>query len=548
MSESYSRPIPKPPPEELGLWIDLATGLGVDFDGHLIKAELPGRRKKPRLVDLLDTARLRGVHRVILCGDSTPTGHDWLLPSQAQISKGEQLTPGWRDAGHYLGDPATGRFRHNETGHQVAISTTRDWFGDTILSPRQAQFGFETLRHVVGSAIEHPDWALMRTPSQTGLNIWKQRFDKARDFKMRPIDPDIGREIQATEPQHRNEIYTAGEGHCDCGDCVALITAEEIPAFFYADGRFMYHGVAKQASGAGPAIRLTAEQAAELFTRDPYFPARFKVRFEVPDYWDHLGFFPVKHDSAARGWHWPNRPGYVGETWANMMEIHTAIREGGWSIKFIEGVQLTKTNVVQPLAHVCGNMISHLDQMRARKDIGDVGHEVISAAIKHMFRVTIGSFSRRQRNTTRFASRFEEISNNAIGGSARQTANGGWMYEVASGSKPDDIDTYHPEVAAMVWGASRTRVLRFSQHRGQQLYGALQIEPQDLIGIQGDAVYTTTLVRSTLPVEMGGIDDGSSGRLRIKGYLPGPLPTPSTLMDRQELSNNSEEHDWRTAL
>lgn len=206
----HSRPFPKQPPEDLALYLELTTGLGVDFQGNRIKAD-PGRRKKPRLVDLLDTARLRGVSRIILCGDSTPTGHDWLLPSEAQIAKGTDFTPGWRDVGHYLGYPGTGRFKHVETGHNVSISTSRDWFGDTILTPQQVQFGLETLRHVVGSAIGHPDWALMRTPSQTGLNVWKQRLDGMRNFVMEPIDPGIGAEIQATEPQHRNEIFTEGE-------------------------------------------------------------------------------------------------------------------------------------------------------------------------------------------------------------------------------------------------------------------------------------------------------------------------------------------------
>lgn len=550
MAEHSPRPFPKQPPEDLALYLELTTGLGVDFQGNRIKAD-PGRRKKPRLVDLLDTARLRGVSRIILCGDSTPTGHDWLLPSEAQIAKETDFTPGWRDVGHYLGYPGTGRFKHVETGHNVSISTSRDWFGDTILTPQQVQFGLETLRHVVGSAIGHPDWALMRTPSQTGLNVWKQRLDGMRNFVMEPIDPDIGAEIQATEPQHRNEIFTEGEGHCDCGDCIALISAPQIPGFYYADGRFMYHGVAKQAYGAGPAHRLTGQQAAALFARDPYFPARYKVRYRIPNWWDHLGFFPVKHDSHARGWHWPNRPGYQGETWVNAIEVHNAVTEGGWEIEFLEGIQLTKTNVVQPLANACTNMLTQLDQLHTQNRIGQLGRDVVSSAVKHMFRVTIGSFSRRQRNSTRFSSKFEEISAQVIPGSVRQTANGGWMYEVPAGSRPGDIDTYHPEVAATVWGLSRTRVLRFTQPGpdGSRLYyGALQIEPDELIGIQGDAIYTTRLVTSTLPTRLGGIDDGSTGRVRIKGYLPGPIPTPETLAQRQDLSNRAEENGWEDAL
>lgn len=555
MSDSgYRRPIPKQPPEELALFLDLATGLGVDFNRQPIKAELPGRRKKPRLVDLLDTARLRGVTRIILCGDSTPSNHDWLLPTQAQIAKGEEFTPGWRDVASYLGNPGTGRFKHIETGHNVSISTTRDWFGDTLLTPTQAQFGLETLRHVVGSAIGRPDWALMRTPSQTGLNVWKQRLDTIRNFVMEPIDPELGRLIQSTEPQHRNEIYTAGAGHCDCGDCIPFIDTDTIDGFYYADGRFMYHGVAKQSYGAAPAHSLTGEQAAALFARDHYHPARYLVRFTIPDFMPaHIGVFPVKKDTGERGWHWPNRPGYVGETWVNMVELKNAIDNAGYAVEFIEGIQLTKTNVVQPFAHSCQVMLDLLGQLHESRSIGAAGHDAVASAIKHMYRVTIGSFSRRQPTTTRFAARFEDISNQAIGGTERQTTNGGWTYQVPSAPKPDAEDTFHPEVAAMVWGNSRTRVLRFTQpdpknNKSRLAYGALQLDPEHLIGIQGDAIYTTTLDPSWLPTHLGGIDDGKNGKLRIKGILPGPLETPHTLAQRQKLSNAAEANGWQDHL
>lgn len=548
-----SRPYPKRPSEELALYLELASGLGVDFNRNPIKAELPGRRRKPRLVDLLDTARLRGVTRIVLCGDSTPSNYEWLIPNPAQIAKGQELTPGWRETQHFLGSPATGRFRHIETGHQVVISTTRDWFGDQLLSPVQAQFALETLRHLVGGAMGHPDWALMRTPSATGLNLWKASLDGIKDFQMAPIDPDLGREIQSTEPQHRNEIYTAGEGRCGCEDCLPLLAAEEIDGFCYADGRFMYHGVASSAAGAAPAVRLTGEQAQSLFAADPYHPARYQIRFTVPSVWDHLGILPVKRGERVDGWHWPNRPGAMAETWANHIEVRTAVTNG-WQVEFLSGIRLTKTNVISPLANKCSRMLAELARLRLEGAVGDGAHQVVGAAVKHMFRVVIGSFSRRQRNTTRFAARFEEISERVIEGSVRAAENGGYRYEVPFKAGRDDADTWHPEVAAMVWGWSRNRVLTFTQAlnpkqpRNRTWFGALEIEPGQLIGIQGDAIYTTDVVPWTLPAEFGGIDDGRNGKLRIKGVLPGPLATPHTLQERQDLSNLAEANGWEAAL
>lgn len=244
------RPAPVRPPDEAIIWLDYTTGQGLDPAGQAISPIIAGRRKTPTLFDLLETARYARATRIMLCG-TLPTGSAWLLPTQAQIAKGTDPTPGWTDVGHYLDTPPRGRFRHTETQHRITVTTTAEWFGDRTLTPIEAEFAYKTLTRVIAHAIDRPDWGLMRSPSATGLNIWKQRFDGVRDFLMEPIDPDIGHLIQSTEPQHRFEHYVAGPGLCSCGDCVALITNtdDDMPGFAYADGRFMYHGVSRGLTG-----------------------------------------------------------------------------------------------------------------------------------------------------------------------------------------------------------------------------------------------------------------------------------------------------------
>lgn len=543
------RPTPQRPPDEPIMWLDYTTGQGLDPQGRPISPIIGGRRKHPNLFDLIETARFGRAERLILCGD-IPKGHDWLLPTANQIARGVDLTPGWSDTGHYLGDPPRGRFLHTETRHRLAVSTTAEWFGDAHLTPQQAEFSYRTLTSVVASAMERPDWSLMRSPAATGLNLWKQRFDKVRDFVMEPIDPAIGELIQATEPQHRSEHFIAGPGRCDCGDCLPLMPAGPMPGFAYADGRFMYHGVTRGLVGSAPAWMLTGPEAEALFTsgnlsksglhQGAFEPARYKVRYTIPDYWDHLGIFPIKHTDRARGWHWPNRPGFTGEAWVNAIELRTAILEGGWRVEFLEGIRFTRSNAIEPFSNAIGKMLKDLDQRRAVGAIGAGAHSMAGSAIKHMFRVTIGSFSRRQRNTTRFATTFDQVSANAVG-EVRAAANGGYIYQVPSNQRPDDAETYHPEIAALLWGAARARVLRYAPPGKAQVYGALQIEPSRLIGIQGDAIYTTIPEPFTFPVDAGGIDDGENGRIRLKGYLPGPLDAPLTINERHDLSRQAED-------
>ena len=540
------RPAPVRPPDEAIIWLDYTTGQGLDPAGQAISPIIAGRRKTPTLFDLLETARYARATRIMLCG-TLPTGSAWLLPTQAQIAKGTDPTPGWTDVGHYLDTPPRGRFRHTETQHRITVTTTAEWFGDRTLTPIEAEFAYKTLTRVIAHAIDRPDWGLMRSPSATGLNIWKQRFDGVRDFLMEPIDPDIGHLIQSTEPQHRFEHYVAGPGLCSCGDCVALITNTDtdMPGFAYADGRFMYHGVTRGLTGSAPATMLTATQAQELFDRDQYHPARYKIRYTISDWWDHIGFFPIKLEGAGRGWHWPNRPGFTGETWINSMELRAARLDSDWNIEILEGIAFTKkSNVIEPFANAIASMLNGLDTGLARGAIGPGSHAAASSAIKHMFRVTIGSFSRRSRTTTRFAPSFEQVATNAVG-RVQPAPNGGFVYQVPSKGRPDDAETFHPEIAALVWGAARTRVLRDPRPRkSTALYGALQIEPSQLIGIQGDAIYTTHIQPWTLPEARGGADDGANGRIRLKGYLPGPIKPPQTIDVRQQLSNSAEQAGW----
>lgn len=44
---------------------------------------------------------------------------------------------------------------------------------------------------------------------------------------------------------------------------------------------------------------LDADQAAELATTNPYHPARYMIRFEVPDGWGTLGILLLKKDRTG---------------------------------------------------------------------------------------------------------------------------------------------------------------------------------------------------------------------------------------------------------
>lgn len=96
---------------------------------------------------------------------------------------------------------------------------------------------------------------------------------------------------------------------------------------------------------------------------------------------------------------------------------------------------------------------------------------------------------------------------------------------------------YHPELAAQVWARARARVLEGTKAAPA---GALHVAPQELIGINGDAVYTSTVPVWALPVACGGFDDGRVGKLRLKGVVAGPVPVPLTRAQREALTRRAE--------
>lgn len=82
-AQAVSRPRPRRPVREVTVWLDYTSGSGVDDEGRPIGPILGGRRTKPRLIDLLETARHHHARRLMMCGQLPASPKDWLLPDAA---------------------------------------------------------------------------------------------------------------------------------------------------------------------------------------------------------------------------------------------------------------------------------------------------------------------------------------------------------------------------------------------------------------------------------------------------------------------------------
>lgn len=532
------RPVPfRHLKRHITLWADYKTGQGVLGNGQRVTPRVGQRRKNPNLVDMLETAADAGAERIMFTG-KVPTinrgQRHWLLVQ----------TPGWRQfkdqngRGHWLeGDP-TGRFEKIATGQQVEVKTAREWFGDTALSPEQARTAWAALETVVARFF--PNGKLMNSAAGTGANLWALSLPKNVDPVR--VSDDIAEELHRTSGQHHIEHLVAGESMGQHEDCVPLLDPKQtpkIPGFAYVDGRFMYAALCREL-GIGPAIRLRREETYDLLQNDPYARARVYVKFKVPEDWNHLGIFGCQHANVADGWYYPNRPGSVGETWADTAEIHIA-RAYGWHVdpqeaivfqKKVPGLQDRGKMVnARPLDTWADRLIKAREAIGGDPEMPDVIKTAVSGALRAMLIQSIGNFASWGKKETRIAWDPKDVPPDAQDVQRRGQA---FIWTIMPERNRNKNQYYRPELAMQIWARGRARLLSGPMAGGVR-GGALHVPGHTLLGVRGDAIYTTEVPQWSLPLEHGGADDGAIGRMRLQGYLEGPMKIPETEGKRNTL-------------
>ncbi|MGF0118795.1 hypothetical protein ACQFYA_21080 [Promicromonospora sp. Marseille-Q5078] len=525
-------------------WLDYKTGRGVTDSGASIRPKVGERRKFPNLADLLDTAHAMGAERIMLTG---------AVPEVEPGDKGHWLivkTPGWKASGHWLNKPVTGRFVNEVSGEPLEVRTVEEWFSTSDLSPMQARDAWDVTARVLADAIPHAVMAL--TPASTGANAWALSLPKTiggrrpggkgpvvggEPFELEPLPKDIAEELHFTAGQHRVEHLTTGPDRCDCGDCLALFDAKATPqleTFSYVDGRFMYAACCREL-GTMPAHRLNGAAAADLLDRDPYARARYYVRFTIPDGWQHVGLLGVKRARRDDGWHYPNRPGTTFETWADAVEVKTAL-DAGWFVQPLEGVTFRKSRVLDTFAD---RMTRARERVNARPDIEPQVRRAVAAALRSMLIQTIGNFASRLRGRTVTVWSIDDVPQAYE--KTVQRYGDAFTYEMPGREhNARELAFYRPELAAQVWARARSRVLLSPLATPTYPGGVLAMDPATLIGINGDAIYSSVVPNWAQPVDQpDGGDDGRVGRLRLKGVLH-DVPTPLDLHARNELRAKAE--------
>lgn len=562
MSEGRNRPQPWSITPIPTFYMDYTSGKGVFEDGRAFKSKTTPGRKNPTLTDKLDTvAYLAGPSvqriRIMLTGKvpaAETQGRHWLLVQ----------TPGWiADRGHWLGTPPTGRFTHRNTGVYVEVRVASEWFGNSKLSPDQARQAWDLLDRVLAFTFgpqlsSGTRSTLLLSPAATGSNLWAASLPAGLDPV--PITEDIAAELHATSGQHHQDHLVSGPSMAKHPDVVPLIdtrVVNEIPRFSYIDGRFMYASLCREL-GTGPAIRLNRSDAVDLLRDYPYARARYEVKFTVPHDWHHVGIFGVQHPNPADGWYFPNRPGAKGITWADGAEVMVA-QKNGWLVEPEQAIVFNQqmnqarkkfhaedyvarrgTTSAKPLDLWSDKLMKARENIAFDPDIDEKLRQPVGAALRAILIQSIGSFASRGRGTTAVVYDPKDIPPDA---SEVQPKGKAWTYKIPQQLSGRQAQFYHPEFSAQIWGRGRAKVLR--ARANDPVPGALSLPGPSIIGINGDAIYTTDYPAWALPVEDGGIDDGKAGRLRLQGHLAGPMTPPRTRAERDRLKDRAQRAGTR---
>lgn len=308
-----------------------------------------------------------------------------------------------------------------------------------------------------------------------------------------------------------------------------------MPAFYYVDGRFMYSAVCRELGIGGR--RLTGDEARQLLFFNPrgrYARARYHVTATVPADWSHIGLLPAKHPEMMT-WHYPNRPGAQLTTWADAAEIDIALN-AGWNIEPHEAILF---HTARPLDTFAERIRRGRELIAGNVDLDPAVQRAVMIGLRQILIAGIGNLASRGRAVEHSAATLREVPERYRHEAVQHGRR--WIW-----TEPAEVNTasngwYWPELSIQVWGRARARVLSAPTGVSKLRAGALHVPAHTLMGINGDALYTTELPEWSLPVALGGGDDGQPGRLRLQGGLPRPQTAPTTREQRDRLRQRAEQ-------
>lgn len=418
---------------------------------------------------------------------------------------------GWTDTGHFLTLPTPVlRFRYLD-GQRVEIHRAASYFGDGDYTPAQAHTAWTALGALVRGAFN--EGFVLTTPASTGRYLLARSISGDREWPV--LEPATQDFIRATTGQGRVQMFPRGD------------RAASAPLVQY-DGRLAYGALCGQLP-AGEPTRDTIDNYAGWRT-----PARYCVRFRVPDHWNDsctcgahghsgIGILPAR---AADRWLWPAEPGSDhGPAWVDGRELALALAHG-WRVQIVERM-IFPAPPYEPAARTNGQVsrrgpldawAEKLCRLRRTADNGDTHADLVNVALRSILLFGIGALHGAPRRVTHTisaaAARAGEIPATATDVLPLSDR---FVWTDREPARWPEMS--HPEWTSAIWARARVALLDCAQPGGRRA-GMLHVPAHAVVGCFTDSVYLTA--------DPEWSDDGRVGRLRRVWKSPHDVPTPST--------------------
>lgn len=400
----------------------------------------------------------------------------------------EAIMGGW-ELVSYNHDARTGRFVRNHLGKRdITVSMLANWVNDpdTARAARtysqaqeffKAKFGFGFL----GSATMTGLYALEQTlPSSL------KSFDEPEMQQTLPSDSFL-ETLHKFTTQGRSEMFLPSSPR----------------AFYYYDRRFAYAADCRLEMPCGRDFYHKGRDAKYVM----YEPAFYRVRFEVPGNWVHVGLLPVL---TGDGWRWPSEGSHV--SFVAEPELRLAVANG-WRIEELEAWRFGKARPMERWRNLL---------VEEWKGANAAGAKEQANIFRHILLHGIGGLYARSftREKVVGASDLGELKDAER--LSAEAVEGGFRVEsrVARTNR-----FYAPHWAAYTW--ARARAILASR--------MLTLPVTSLLGCHVDAIYSSS--------PLGGIGD-EVGQFRLKGSLsfdsPQRLDSPRKLLGMRAASEGGQ--------
>jgi hypothetical protein len=322
------------------------------------------------------------------------------------------------------------------------------------------------------------------TPAFVGRLLWTKTRDPQN---YGPLSEDARRFIRGTGGQARVECTTAPD-------------ISHIDAAYLYDMRLAYaSGLSNLPYGEPVRARYPGGRPFDMGKEgDRYARGRYKISFEIPPDWAHIGIFMVPRLNG-RTWQFPADPGGVYTTWAANCECVLAINNG-WRVRVEERITF------RPPAGVPRPLDEWRDKLIRVHDAGDAD---LQAAIRKIILHTIGAFHPRPR--TMATTTTDYPTDSPPGTKVNRNDDGTWTAKYLAPIRPSYAVFDHPEWSKEIWARTRTKLLSYGRRVDGTVLpptGALTVPRATVLGFMTDGLFLSA------PADWP--DDGRPGTFRLK--------------------------------